>query len=146
MPLRRTAVAVAAGALLLTGCEKPTPAVGVFSGTTYEHVDAVCWNRDDAPVDEQECDPAGADVGEIPVRANETVGISVDPEVAEGGWFPTINDQQLVEEPITETYYRFALGLGDVRGEELLLRVQAVTGEGEELGVRGTWLFRLQPS
>ena len=43
-PRRSLAIAlVALSPLVLAGCEKPYPGVTVWSGTSSEHVEALCW-------------------------------------------------------------------------------------------------------
>ena len=43
-PRRSLAIAlVALSPLVLAGCEKPYPGVTAWSGTSSEHVEALCW-------------------------------------------------------------------------------------------------------
>ena len=42
-----------------------------------------------------------------PYEGAVVIGISVDPVVADAGWYPRINGQNITQSPITSTYYRF---------------------------------------
>ena len=84
----------------------------------------------------------GADVAAIPVIPGQVIGISVDPAVADAGWFPVIGSQRLTQRPITSTYYRFTYpDLQEVPVDGVSLQVVA----GSE-GTLGLWVFQLVPS
>ncbi|MGN6331242.1 MAG: hypothetical protein ACTHOD_06250 [Motilibacteraceae bacterium] len=147
MPLRTVrrpaALGLAVAALLsLAGCEKPTPTVTVNSGSSTGHSDALCWNRDNATVAENDCRATG-DVPTIEVSPGQTIGISVDPAIAATGWIPAIGTQSLVGAPLTSTYYRFALNEQNLQ-QPLELRVYAVVKGQQPQQQRGLWVFRLQ--
>lgn len=148
--IRRVAALAAAGAaagLLLTACEKPAPGVSVFSGTTTEWREAVCWAFESESLEPGDCAQdviteasTGEGVARIPVLPGETVGISVDPKVAEEGWTPVIGQQRLTSTPLEATYFRFTYpDLQEVPPEGVLLQV--VAGRGES--TKGIWVFRL---
>lgn len=129
--------------LALSGCEQPTPGVTVWSGRASEHTEATCWSDDPAAtVDATACASAATqgDPPRIEVTPGATVGISVDPEVADKGWFPTIGDSRLTVNPVTSTYYRFALSEQNL-GSDLELRVLALGDTSKT--VRGLWVFEL---
>jgi hypothetical protein len=148
---RRAALLAAAGAsvLALSACEKPSPGVSVFSGTSTEHSQALCWSFDGASLDSTACAQdviedalRGGGVGTIPVVPGETIGISVDPTVAREGWTPVVGSQRLLETPTTSTYYRFTFpDLQEV--PEAGLPLQVVAGQGDT--TVGIWIFRLVP-
>lgn len=151
--IRRIVAVAAVGAglaLTLTGCTKPTPGVTVTSGAQSVHQEALCWSFDDAGLDGASCASdviekalAEGRVPTLPVVAGNTIGISVDPVVAEAGWIPQIDGQPIVQEPITETYYRFTYpSLTKVPDEGLLLDIKAVSGDQ----TRGFWVYALVPS
>lgn len=109
-----TATAIVLLPLALTACTKPNPGATVFSGTTSAWREAACWTDSPDGLDPESCTQDligkasdGGVVAKIPVVPGSTVGISVDPVVAEAGWYPVIGNQRLVEQPITQTYYRF---------------------------------------
>jgi hypothetical protein len=137
------------GVLALTACEKPAPGVSVFSGMTSTHRAALCWSFDGAPLSPETCAQdvvtqalEGAEVGRIPVIPGDVIGISVDPVVADAGWFPVIGSQRLTQTPITSTYYRFTYpDLQQVPADGVSLQVVA----GRD-GTRGLWVFQLVPS
>lgn len=141
------AVIALAAAAFLTGCEKPAPGISVFSGTTTEHRQAVCWAFESDALEPGDCAQdlltqasAGDVVARIPVVPGDTIGISVDPSVAKAGWTPVIGQQRLTSTPLDTTYYRFTYpDLQEVPADGVLLQV--VAGRGES--TRGIWVFRL---
>jgi hypothetical protein len=156
MPSRRPlflAIALPLAALVLTGCEKPAPGATVFSGTTSAHREAICWSFDaDRAFEQGDCslDLTNAEefnerlleqVAEIPTRPGETVGISIDPVVAENGWRVLLNGRPLTSEPVTEKYFRFTMPPRPLRQGDAQLVLQALTEDGS--GVRGSWVFGL---
>jgi hypothetical protein len=149
---RRIALAVAVLATVsLTGCEKPYPGVTVWSGTTSEHVQALCWQPNAAAAlsakecaqDTLEQAAGGAQLTPITVAPGNTVGVSVDPVVAENGWGITVAGSELVT-GLTDTYYRFTFpeqGASSQTGYPL-----QVTATGMGGGARGYWFVKLVPS
>lgn len=141
------AVTTAAAAMTLAGCEKPPPAVSVFSGTTTVHEQALCWAFDSDALAPGQCaqeildGSASGGVADVPVTAGNTVGISVDPSVAEVGWVPVIGGQQVVQQPITETYFRFTVPLLPQGWPAEGLPLQIVAGQTAK--ARGVWVFKL---
>lgn len=145
------AVALAAvGAFTLAACEKPGPGVSVVSGMTSAWRESLCWSFDGEPLSPDTCAQDivtqaidGADVARIPVIPGDTIGISVDPVVADAGWYPVIGSQRLTQEPITSTYYRFTYpDLQQVPAEGIPLQVVAGAGESTV----GLWVFQLVPN
>ena len=153
--LRRMARPLLAGSLALvsvfalSACEKPAPGVTVFSGMTSAHRAALCWSFDGEPLSAETCAQnvvtealEGADVARIPVISGQVIGISVDPVVADAGWYPVIGSQRLTQKPITSTYYRFTYpDLQEVPADGVSLQVVA----GAE-GTLGLWVFQLIPA
>lgn len=141
------AIAAATAALSLTACEKPNPVASVFSGTVSDWQPALCWNHDDEPLDLEACAQAvlaaAEDGPQIPVVPGSTIGISVDPVVAEAGWRPVVNGQDLVPELITSTYFRFTFPDLQAVPEEGV-RMQILAGPADQ--ARGVWSFTLVPA
>lgn len=137
---RRTAALglVAVGFLTLTGCDKPSPTVTVFSGGSSTLAEAQCWSRSDAPVNTAACSSEDR-VGSIKVRANQTIGISVDSKIADKGWLVAIGQSQLVRAPITKTYFRFQLSSADLASGPLRLQIVAIDKTGK--APLGRWQF-----
>jgi hypothetical protein len=162
MLLRRTAAMSAVlltAATLLTACEKPRPLATVFSGSASISREALCWSSDptraidaaDCLIDEgsgalSEADAAElADyLGTLVVNSGQTVGISVDPEVAESGWSVSVNGRRRNADLINSTYFRFELSERDFRGRSLELQVIAPTSDLTQR--RGLWVFELRPA
>lgn len=142
-------VGAAALVLGLTGCEKPNPGASVFSGTTTQWRQAVCWAAEGESIDADACAQDviakaadGGQLASIPVVPGQIVGISVDPVVADTGWFPRINGQNLTQAPITSTYFRFTFPeFQEVAADGLLMELVA----GSEGANRGIWFFQLVP-
>lgn len=139
----------AVSVLALAACEKPAPGVSVVSGMSSAHRAALCWSFDGEPLSAETCAQDvvtealdGADVAAIPVIPGQVIGISVDPAVADAGWFPVIGSQRLTQRPITSTYYRFTYpDLQEVPVDGVSMQVVA----GSE-GTLGLWVFQLVPS
>lgn len=152
-----SAIAAVVALTLLGACDKPNPGATVFSGTHSANREAICWSADaNEAVTGSDCsltlDAADAQFGQqlleqvaiIPTAAGQTVGISVDPVVAENGWVVTINGRALTRNAITEKYFRFTVPPQPLRRGDAQLVIQALTSGGE--GVRGAWLFGLSGS
>jgi len=161
MPSRRSHLALLAALagglslLSLSACEEPAPGATVFSGSTSAHREAICWSFDASrAADKSDCSldldtqPAGDaaqalldEIAIIPTTPGETVGMSVDPDVAANGWVVSINGRSLNRQPVTEKYFRFTMPPQPLRQGDAQLVIQALTEDGSE--VRGSWLFGL---
>ena len=147
---RLLASASLAGALLaLTACEKPAPIVTVVSGGESVHTEANTWCFEgQTPPD---CAERAEGVTELPVRGGETVGVDVDGEVAERGWYLELSEpegqgqggQPQRSEVQTGHYFAFTAPNLPV-GSALRLTVRALS-EGEQPEPSGTWQFELTP-
>ncbi|MCU0297021.1 MAG: hypothetical protein MUF33_00720 [Candidatus Nanopelagicales bacterium] len=135
------AVALAATAAL-AACEKPPPGVTVFTGTSSQRIAPICFSWE-GQINAEECltqaATAAADgqTKTLDVVAENVVGISVDPSIAEAGWYPTIAGQRLSQESLTTTYFRFTFPRVPANPQGYPL---AVVSEGEEKGV---WTVRM---
>lgn len=147
---RLAAVALAGIAVLtLAACEKPSPGVTVVSGMTSAYRAALCWSFDGEPLNPDTCAQdvvtnalEGEQVARIPVVSGTTIGISVDPAVADVGWYPVVGSQRLTQEPVYSTYYRFTYpDLQPVPADGVALQVVAGTGDATQ----GLWVFQLVP-
>jgi hypothetical protein len=150
-PRRSLAIAlVALSPLVLAGCEKPYPGVTVWSGTSSEHVEALCWQPEEVGgLTPRECAEdvlatagSGQGITALEVSPGDTVGVSVDPVVAEGGWSLQIAGQTLAA-GLTDTYYRFTFPEQvATEGPGYTLQVIAAARPN---GARGYWFFQLVP-
>lgn len=147
----RASRAVAVAGLLvlpfaLAACEKPNPGATVFSGAASVYREAACWSFDGTGLDAATCTEdliakasQGDAVAALKVIPGDTVGISVDPVVADAGWYPVIGNQRLVTQPITSTYYRFTYpDLQEIPADGTLMQVIAGTDQAQ-----GIWVFKL---
>lgn len=150
-PRRSLAIAlVALSPLVLAGCEKPYPGVTVWSGTSSEHSEALCWQpakvggltAKECANDVLETAGSGQGIDVLEVAPGATVGVSVDPVVAEGGWSLQIAGQTLAT-GLTDTYYRFTFPeTVATEGAGYTLQVIAAAKPN---GARGYWFFQLVP-
>lgn len=141
-----TALAITAVVFMTGACTKPNPGVTVTSGTSSSHSLAICWSEETS-IDASRCSEsqvAGAlsdpNTPIITVISDQTLSISVDPKVAEFGWYPAINGQRLSAKATTSTYYRFTFPQTEIppSGFNLQIVSQSQTG-----GTRGIWIFKL---
>ena len=116
---------------------KPPPRVTVFSGTTSQWVAPTCfsWEGD---IDAQQCLTQAAEratqgqTKRLNVIPEKVVGISVDPSVAESGWYPTVGGQRLTQDTLNETYFRFSFPRVPASPQGYPL---AIVSEGEQKGL-----------
>lgn len=150
-PRRSLAIAlVALSPLVLAGCEKPYPGVTAWSGTSSEHTAALCWQPEETGgLTSRECANdiletagSGQNLNALKVAPGATVGVSVDPIVAEGGWSLQIAGQTLAT-GLTETYYRFTFP-EQVAAEGPGYTLQVIAA-AQPSGARGYWFFQLVP-
>ena len=147
---RLLATASAAGALLaLTACEKPAPIVTVVSGgeSVYSEAGTYCFEGQSLEADD--CATRHEGSTELAVRGGETVGVDVDGDLVDGGWYIELSDpaaqdggnQPQRSEPQTGHYFTFTAP-NLPTGSELLLTVRSLAEGGEQ---RGEWSFTLTP-
>lgn len=132
--------------LALSGCQKPPPSISVWTNGQSDQVAPLCWSFESDGLTSGECtegnlrEQLSSDSGVIEVAAENTVGISVDQDVAEAGWTPVINGNALTNKPLTETYFRFTYPLG-APAEGIPLQIVA----GQDQIPKGVWSIRLAP-
>ena len=137
---------MAVATLALAGCQKPPPAISFWTGTTSTSEPALCWAFESDNLQPAECAQeiiSGRQTDGLTIlepMAGNTVGISVDPEVAAAGWTPTLGGQALTQSPLTTTYFRFTFPLG-VPETGLPLQVVA----GQDTRTKGIWSVLLLP-
>jgi hypothetical protein len=136
--------------LALAACTKPNPGISVVSGAVSEHRQAICWTYEMDQLEPGMCAQdvvtsaiSGDRVARIPVSPGQTIGISVDPIVADAGWSPVVGTQRLTSEPLNTLYFRFAYPeLQEVPKDGLDLQI--VSGVGDK--TKGIWVFKLVPT
>lgn len=137
---------LAAACLTLTGCEKPAPGITIFSGTSSIRSEALCWAFESDQLTPGECadeilrGQATQGIQTLPAVPGNTVGISVDPVVAESGWNIVIGGQSLSQTPLTTNYFRFTLPL-QLGSQALPLQIVS----GKDTKIRGVWIVGLEP-
>ena len=150
MPVRGrlTATATSAIALLaLTGCERPAPIVTVTSGgdSVHKAADVYCFEEQSG----DECAERAEGVTTLEVSPGQQVGVDVDKDVAERGWYIELAARDGQGQPqrsdVQDDHY-FAFTLQGIGEEGLVLSVKALPEEGSEDEESGLWTFELQPS
>ncbi|MFF2846989.1 DUF2771 domain-containing protein [Streptomyces sp. NPDC058001] len=147
---RRTAAAVgavAAGLLVLTACEKPTPLATITVGDNSVNSEAVCYN--DGKIiqasDLTNC-LKNKNLKSLTFDPDETVRFGVDPEIADKGWTILLNDTPLTNSS-KKTYQT-------IPGSVFFNPQYGGTGssstvsivEGSDNKVTGLWSFKLNKS
>lgn len=129
-------------AALLSGCGVgSSPIVTVFTpGHGSVTVEAQCWKPEGKLTDAADCPVDAHLTGALEVEPGATIGISVDKDIAEKGWVPTVNGQQVAPQ-VDDSYYRFALSETDFQKGALTLGVYA-SGDTASV-VRGLWTVTL---
>lgn len=129
-------------AAVLTGCEKPSPVVTVFSGKQLVHSEAQCYAFGESTVSPAACAKQVREVPELTIRAGETIGIDVAKAVADSGWIAAINGQRLSGGIVDGHYFKFALGPDALAQAPLELQIIA---RGDDKQNKGVWIFKLVP-
>lgn len=139
-------VALAAAVLVsVTACDKPKPEVTVVSGARSVHAAATCWMADENSACTLD---ANAPATALPATSSAVLGISVDSDVAEVGWRPSLvvngQEQKLTSGVLHRRYWRMQypeVALTSLAGTPLQLVVYSMTADGKN--VRGFWNFSL---
>lgn len=154
------AVAIAAAVLVsLTACSKPKPEVTVFSGANSVHTAALCWTQDGSNA----IGTAGCSTSELQslvtsgkeaaltVAQGTTMGISVDSDVAEAGWRPSLlingQSQALTSGVLHRRYWKMVYpetAATSLMGNPLTLQIVSQGTTASDL--RGLWIIKLSPS
>ncbi|MFJ2739226.1 DUF2771 domain-containing protein [Streptomyces sp. NPDC087440] len=148
---RRTTAALgvaAAGLLVLSACDKPTPRATVTVGSTSVNAEANCYDADKgiAEKDMKAClnkKPAET----VKLSLEDTLRLGVDPEVAENGWSLFLNGEQAEREPYKKTYRTLPGSAffgprqdGSPAPKEVVLSI-VETGSNKLIG---SWNFKLE--
>ena len=132
--------------LALSGCQKPPPSISVWTHGQSNQLAPLCWSFESDGLSSGQCtqgnlrEQLSSDSGVIEVAAQDTVGISVDLDVADAGWTPVVNGNALTSQPLTSTYFRFTYPLVAPREG---IPLQVVAGQNET--PKGVWSIRLFP-
>ncbi len=150
---RLFATASAAGALLaLSACEQPAPIVTVVSGGESVYAEATSYCFEGQSVAKGDCATRGSGTTELTVRGGQTVGVDVDKDLLERGWYIELSDpaaaaqggqaaQPQRSEPQTGHYFTFTAP-NLPAGTTLLLTVRSLGDAGQP---SGEWSFSLKP-
>ena len=154
------AVAIAAAVLVsLTACSKPKPEVTVFSGANSVHVAALCWTEDGSSAigtagcsnSELQSILSSGQEAQLTVAQGTTMGISVDSDVADAGWRPSLlingQAQALTSGILHRRYWKMVYpetAATSLMGSPLTLQIVTQASNAKDL--RGLWIIKLSPS
>ena len=140
---------VGVAALALTGCEKPAPIVTVVSGTTSEWKEADVYCFEGQSLTDDQCVQRAEEPTRIEVSPGDRVGVDVDEDVVERGWYLELGgaggegEVQASDIQLERHYFAFtAPALGP---DGLRLTVKAVGEDGPRGPHSGEWVFELVP-
>jgi hypothetical protein len=153
---RRLAVALAASAALagLTGCEKPTPLVTLYSGNETVHDEALsfCFPGQDpakAPGSEDACrydTSSGRKLKVLSVRPGDEVTVDVSKDLADAGWFVALrgaNDQ--ANRLATQSEHVTSFQPDFSQSPTYVVEVQKLERPAEDAKPVGVWRFTIVP-
>lgn len=151
MTARRRLLATACAGIALvglTGCEKPAPIVTVVSGGASVHKEADIFCFEGQQLVEDECAQRAEGVTSLEVTPGETVGVDVDRDIVQRGWFlelaqPGADQQEAQRSELFEDDHYFTFTAPAVGPQGVLLTVLAVGDQGEQGPPSGEWTFQL---
>jgi hypothetical protein len=152
MTARRRLLAVASAAVAvaaLTGCEKPLPIVTVVSGADSEWKEADVFCFEGQSLEQDECVQGVSSPTRIEVSPGQTVGIDVDREIVERGWYIQLagpgGEGQAQQSGVQEDKHYFSFTAQQLEATGLRLTVVAVGEDGPGGAPSGEWAFDLVP-
>lgn len=146
---RPLTLALAATALLLTACERPTPGVTMVSRGESVHTEAASYCHDGRPLRRlTDCPGPGTRAAVLPTRQGAQVGIDVDKDLADKGWYVVDLDSKTRYSYQDDHYLAFTADFTDrpIAGV-INLEVRQVAGipttDDALAPVTGVWRFQL---
>ena len=134
-----------AGVLLLTlsGCERPTPGVTIVSGTETARADATtfCFGGP-----EKDCvqDGSTENVGVLRVQEGEQIGVDVDRDLADSGWYLVDVDLKSRSAVQDRHYFAYTPSFQDRPQAGIInLEVRSTERVAEDARTTGLWRFQL---
>ena len=153
MTARRRLLAAASAAVAvaaLTGCEKPVPIVTVVSGAHSEWKEADVFCEEGQSFEADEYVRRDQPATRIEVAPGQRIGVDVDREIVERGWFFELSDPsregQSQLSGVQEDKHYFGFSGLSLSGQGLRLTVYAVGEDGPEGEPSGQWSFDLVPA
>lgn len=147
---RLLTTACAAIALVgLTGCEKPAPIVTVVSGGDSVHKEADIFCFQGQQLQSDECAQRAEGVTQLEVTPGQQVGIDVDRDIVERGWFLQLaqaggqGGEQPQRSEVFEDDHYFTFTAPAVGPQGVILTILAVGEQGEQGPPSGEWNFLL---
>jgi hypothetical protein len=147
MPARRPAVTALTGVavlLSLTGCQKPTPGVTAVSRGQSVHVESASYCRDGQTVEKQDCVLHLDRVAVLRVKQGALVGIDVDSELTEKGWFLYDADAKARSAVQDSHYFSYTPDFSNRPLKGLInLEVRSTDRVADDANVTGIWKIQL---
>jgi len=145
----RTAAVAAAALASLAACERPAPIVTVVNvgRSVYAEASVFCFEGQSAAA--ANCAQRQAGSTRLEVVGGQTIGVDVDKEIVDDGWFIELSDPGAAEgeaEPQqseVQTGHYFTFTAPNLpTGASLLLTVRSLNRDQEQTG---EWVFTLVP-
>lgn len=149
MTTRPVAACLAAvAALVLSGCQKPTPLVSLVSGTRTVHSGAAIYCFEGQSAQAQNCRTGSTQPTVLKVKPGAQVGVDVAKKLADAGWVVVLpgddqdptNDQ--ASAPQTGHYFAFT---PQFQNGPLRLEVRMLDRRRTNAPTVGNWQFVLVP-
>lgn len=147
LPARRTLAATASTAalvLLLTGCEQPTPGVTLVSGGTSVRTESTTFCRAGQSVEQLSCVVHAARGAVLRVQQGALVGIDVDKDLSEHGWYLYDADAKARSEVQDTHYFAYTPDFSNRPAKGLInLEIRSTERVADDARVTGVWRFQL---
>lgn len=125
---------IGAVAVVVAGCDKPTPSVGIQSGRTWVHTSATQYEFDGGKVAKR-----SPSVPSITVVPGGTVNVDVSHSIAKRGYYLSVGGQRITD-TITSDHYR--LPVANTNGQAQIVLFQAP--KKGSTSASGSWVFNLK--
>lgn len=150
---RRLAVALAATAALvgLTGCDKPTPLVTLYSGNAVVHDDALSYcfsgqNPATPPGTAGACRYAPHTLKVLKVRPGDEVTVDVSKDLADAGWFVALRgSNNQASRLATQSEHVTSFQPDFSQSPTYVVEVQKLTSPADNATSVGVWRFTIVP-
>ena len=151
---RRLAVALAVSAALvgLTGCDKPTPLVTLYSGNASVHDTALsyCFEGQDPAAQPGSADACRYDTGRTPkvlkVRPGDEVTVDVSKDLADAGWYVALRGSgDQASRLATQSEHVTSFQPDFSRSPTIVVEVQKLTSPSDNATSVGLWSFTIVP-
>lgn len=148
----RVSLAVVVALSGLLACDKPTPAVTLYSGPTSinDNAFSFCFDGQDPAVQQGGKDACRYDAGRPPkvlqVRPGDEVTVDVDKDVADSGWYVALRiDGQPASRLATQKGHVVRFQPDFSKATTQLVEVRKLASPRDDAKVVGLWIFAVVP-